>query len=477
MDTANFTLSAGGQSTCFLTLQERVDAVGKGGKAVDALSEDIPLRLQTLQSLVFAQAKTAYDSAVTVIDGVNQLNFRGYLSNPSFSNAPGSMGPSYTLMHESAILGNYRSHIYQFSELERQINKLNPFQYKQTDADIAVRFMSVLDQTVKDWVNVYSKNVQTEVPISIEQKAAWHKMNLVVYPYLKAVMDASKGAVVWDLFSQLTDVASQGEISTYIASLLSEKYDSFTTVLEQFERSFQCLFVPSFPPDASQAFGKLVSYHDIAAGKTTPLKLPITVLQFSGGNRAALPVTHVLVQGAVNQSWRTNAISQGRQGTPTPMLAAWPPTVYAGGRVLVDSGPPWMRGILPQDFAASAVFDPAQGLDLSVYQSGRVKINVLINKLYEVKADIMQQWAKNLYEFSSLENSTCNLEVPLDVSIVPGQRYAVQNMSGTQFFTGFLAQVAHRISVQGRAAGSAGVAVTSLTFTHLNAGNFTLPES
>jgi hypothetical protein len=155
-----------------------------------------------------------------------------------------------------------------------------------------------------------------------------------------------------------------------------------------------------------------------------------------------------------------------------PMLARYPETLQSGGLLLHSSGPPWLSTYV--DISGPDVLqdDPDPSLNLSDFE----KSHVSYMKLASVVADaslrpIIKTWAKNLFMYTALERTTAILPVPLDVSILPGKRYKVTNMKGDALFSGFLAQVSHSLAMKPKS----GTAVTTLSFTHIQAGNFKLP--
>jgi hypothetical protein len=478
-------LACGGVSRCLVTSYENNDAAGESGVAIDALAEDVATELADQQGSMFEMTSTA-NSAVTVNDGTHTLVFRGFPSNPSYNNSLGGTGLSHVLIHEAAILSAYRSFIYLQPELV----------YKQTDlfvgadgkgltsTEMTTRFMEVLDIIVNTWEKSSSRSSssdttgQGEPTFSLIQREARHIQNQAIYPRLKQIMDGSLHGATW-LELKSSDVSSglqqNAQVSKHIAELLGEKVGDFFNTLGNFGQSFHSMFVPEFPAGPDR-LGHFVSYDtignaNILSGLST-LYLPITNLQFSGGNRGYLPLTHVLVNGEFTSQYRDNS-GTGQGNLQLPLVTVYPTNPNLAGLGANFPGPPWLTPVLYEDVDRSKIFIPQHRLDLKRYAAAVKRVQDAAGTLVKgYKKDILDRWAQNLYTFTALSSTSCSLQIPLDVSITPGARYSVHNMKQDLIFTGFLAQVNHRLQVQPRQ----GVASTDLTFSHVCAGDFTLPS-
>ncbi len=463
----NVSLVSGGLSTASVTLHEEGKATD--GAAIDALNIDHTARVGAAQAVIFT-ARPDPDSTITIEDGQKHtLAFKGYLSNPSYRVGPGDVGAVRNVTHESVKLSGYRGNIYTFSPSQRDgvgsgDESTMPFmEFKSSN--LGTRFMEVLDFQIARW---QASDKSAEAPFSREVKEAWHTLNQGIYPDLQKVMQNSKGAV-WDTFEAMLP-SDHYKVSSFVREVILQQSDTFFSNLSLFEEGFQFQFVPSFTPDGG--LGQFVSWYDIGRAPGAALSLPITSFQLSAGDKNFLPVTHVFLGGSLCQRWRGSS-GYGQGPVPTPTLVAWPETPYAGGKILSNSGPPWLDQVEPdpeQGFQTQA--DSQDGLDLDSYQSGRASVNKFIGEITDtVKAPILKDWARNLYSFAALANSTTTFSIPLDVSIFPGQRYRVSNMKGALLFNGFLAQVSHSVAV----APKRGEGTTTLAFTHVEAGSFTLP--
>jgi len=462
-------LTTGGSSTATVILHESQQATGDNAQAVDALSLNHTSRIGALQNTLF-QARTTPDSQIVITDDRGHtLTFKGYLGNPSYRAGSGSLGNVRMVLHESVRLSGYRGMIYAPDVNAREGAGANtdgtmPFM-DFSSTSMSVRFMEVLDFQIKYWV---SRGAVNETPFSKEVKAAWHALNTTLYPDLKKVMNASNDSTTWEEFKGIPD-EDNNRISGFMRDVITQQSNNFFGNFGLFQNGFQCQFVPGFA--ANGPLGYFIGWKEMTTVDPTALTLPVKSISISGGDKRFLPVTHVFVGGSMDSCWRVGA-GGGQGNIPAPVLVAWPETPYVGGQVLHDSGPPWLAQVSPGD---SSQFEAqeGQGLSLDQYRSGRTAVNKFIGNLIDTKkAPILKRWARNLYALTALQNSSTTFTIPLDVSILPGKRYGVFDTFDNYLFAGFLDQVQHTIQTQGKE----GDATTTLTFTHVEAGSFILPN-
>lgn len=469
-------LVAGGVSTCQISAHDVDDAQdpsqsasGSSGKAVDALSLSTADKLSAQQALMFEQTNVPNSKAI-IYDGAGKsIVFHGFMSSPGYGNAPGVLGNSYMLMHQSIMLSSYRSFIYPTPRADHRESDITGDIFLLNSKDMATRFIEVLEILVKRWD---LENDKSGTPFSVAQKVIRHKQNEVIFPRLKAVMEASTGASYWP--SLTDDSGDHPAISAWIAGMLSDRVGDFFNTLAVFEQDFQCMFVPQFDAPIDSLLGRFVSYESIGSGGTGPLEpltVPVEAVQFAGGNRTFLPITHAIVSGTYLTPWRSD-LGNGNSNTQVPELAVFPESFNAAGLGITSPGPPWMTALVETDVSAEDAKANMDALDLDTYETGRVKIKDFIQKVNDkVKRPILDTWARNIYIFSALSGAICTINTPLNVAIKPGRRHAVLNKKGEILFNGFLAQVSHRVSAEGERSSAS----TSLSFTHVEASGFNLP--
>ena len=465
-------IAVGGPTQAIVTAQDAADNV-HGEYAIDVLDNGIVQHLAQMQTAMF-KPRTAEDSFVNLYDGKagHMLLFNGYLSNPAYNSMPGSVGDVFTVAHPLMVLSGYRPYIYASPLLER-----GAAIYQDFDSPcMSERFIQVLKSMRDRWIPFSKAGATTMVSEqTLALYAVIHQQNEMIFPMLEKIFmsEESKAGTTWkNLDAFVADTKRNANISLFMEATILQQTGNFLENIASFESAFQTVLVPNVATSLSELAeppGHFCSWADAVGYTSEQHTLEVTEIQFSGGNRGYLPVCNVMVYGQVSDQFR-----KGNQyGIPCTTPAIWPTVDYAGGRSLITYGPPWVGPISTTtgEVTEQPVFQADAGRDLAIAAKRIVAAHALVAKISDkVVHPVLQEWAKNLYEFSSLQSAVGNIMIPMDTSIKPGYRYNVCNKTD-KLFSGFLVSASHRLTSYG----GRGKATTNLTFTHVKTEGFELP--
>ena len=452
-------------------LQVQVLHGQEAGTVRDGMNFDIASWVEGGQRLIFKDRKNA-DGHVTVQDGAgNTISFNGFVSAPSFRAGVGNIGMCYALLHESAEMLAYKPSIYTSRcPIEASVGGAGNAARKSLPViktgSVAERTLEVLKRRIKNHTDQPLTNV-TALTTQVDGKQ--DETNAGIYPGIEKLLKDSVAATTFAATAKLPEY-EHSHITSHVNGILgANSLPTFMDVIEQLCGDFQMMYIPDALTAGS--YGRLAKISDAVNGETSGLTISTIEGSWSAGTRSVLPVTHVEVIGQYSSRWRTPTSSDpNQQVIGAPVATIWPSAPYSGGQILSIPGPAWLceSPVDPMLHSSSA----SSGLDLTVYATKQRAITDYINKITDtVKQDVLQEYAKTHYAFAALAGATASFEIPMDVSLTPGQRYDVSNKSGLKLFTGFLTQVSHELVIQGESASAS----TVVYFSHIEAGNFTLP--
>jgi hypothetical protein len=154
-------------------------------------------------------------------------------------------------------------------------------------------------------------------------------------------------------------------------------------------------------------------------------------------------------------------------------MITWPEELPAAGLTSVIQMPAW----LPEDLFPVEIPKNGTNLDanenLQKIEASQKEINDAVSLVEQVCKDV----ARLTYNYMALSQASAGIVCPLDVTWEVGKRYTVQQPNKdsdgkTELFSGFLTQVTHRVN----SSPASPEAVTQLTFSHVEATGFTLPN-
>jgi hypothetical protein len=324
----------------------------------------------------------------------------------------------------------------------------------------------VLEKIIKDFLMTtgsYSENKDFIIRKKI------HEDNLKIlneewYP----ILNASTESAIPAFSSAMADLSIRVSMYDYIASVYLSGASDFSTVISQFESLFQMLFVPG---NRGVLPGKFIPMTAVLSGEEDK-EVNIISLAMNPGPKEFLVPTSVAVRGAppVGRPPVATAPSARAYGSD---VVSWPDPIPASGQTVLVQLPAW----LPSRTFPDSITKTGNNLDFEAnfkkIKEQQEQMIIGATLIQKICSDV----ARLVYNDISLVRSTAALTCPLDVSWELGKRYSVKQPNKTSggssvLFSGFLKQIQHRLS----SSPAAPEAITVLTFSHVEANGFTLPN-
>lgn len=425
-----------------------------GDDVVSPTAEELITKLSDAQSSMFSSPE---EKSIEIDDGVAALTFKGYDTGPHHEVLFGGVNNGRTVVHRCSKLDFINTSIY--------VGQRGTSMYKgviDTSAGSVTNWLRVvLENIIERWEASKDDNYNELDAKSKAVRDAIHATNISIindewYPVLDASADIDlKG---FDTFT------SKRTLRMHLAGVIGSVYvsnggSSFFSKMAQFENMFQMRFIPDAEGDTCGKFISVKSVVNDAEDKNVSIK----GLSIRAGPRSFLPVTAVAVTGVP-----TPEMHKGSNKVRGTSLISWPETIPATGSVLTVPAPPWIPSeILPR----------RQDLRGKTLDPGKVKGKLEeddsdIKTVHEAIVELVTDYANCVYDDVSLGTSTATINTLLDVTWEVGKRYAVTQDEGGKLFDGFLQNMEHRISSNPERPD----AVTMLTFSHVEANGFTLPN-
>jgi hypothetical protein len=420
-----------------------------GEKVVDPNASDLIKKVADAQKQMFEQPEI---KDIKIFDGENSITFSGYDVGPSHSIAFGSVNNGKVLVHRCSRLAALNTSIYTppddaavYLGAEEPSAAANPAAYIKLVLEKMIENYEnnpPEDETIKqviDKVNEFNKVILKE---------DW-------YP----VLEASEDATLPGFEGFVADTTCALNLVSTIANVYASASDNFFTRIAQFESLFQMLFIP----DATgETCGKFVP-HSLIIEDPEDKAVHIRGLDISAGPKSFLPLAGVIVSGLPNPT-----MYLAGPHTTGNVLVTWPETLPKNGKIETISAPSWIPRelLIPQNETAGGELDPEKIKSYYEQQQPDLESSA------DACSKIIKEFAKSYYVYNALEPCRASIVTLLDVSWEVGKRYTVRQASGGTLFSGFLQNIEHRISAK---PGSPD-ASTQLTFSHVEANGFTLPN-
>lgn len=420
-----------------------------GASAVKPAAADFIKEVADAQAKMY-EAPTLKD--IILNDGKNSLSFTGYDIGPSYSIAFGTVNNNRALVHKCSRLSALNTSIYTApKDSAAYLGAEEPGE----GATPAAYMKLVLESLIKN----YEDNAP-EDDISKSIRDSIHAFNQKIlkevwYP----VLDASAKATIDGFVGAVAHTSVALLLVESVANIYVSNTDNFFSKISQFEALFQILFIPDI---TSKTAGKFIPYTDVV-DNADDKDVNIRSIDISAGPKSFLPITGVVMNGLPNSDMYIGA----PHVTGTSIIA-YPYPLPTSGKIVTIGAPTW----LPRELIIPQNDTEGDSLDLTEIDLYR-KLNGA--KLKEVEDSIMvvaKEFAKSFYINNALEPCVAGIMTLLDLTWEVGKRYNVKQAGGGLLFSGFLKNVEHRISSK---PGSTD-ATTQLTFSHVEANGFTLPN-
>ena len=404
---------------------------------------DVAARVGQQQSSMF-EAQSA-NSTVSMSDGNdNSLNFSGYISGPEYSLGVQAVGFTTSIVHAAAAITNLNTSIY--------TNKLGTWRDGDSPmtTNIGESLIGVLDLLKKKQDPGLPDEESKAIVAQIDTN------NAPAYEIWKKICSSS--SVEWPELETLLEYPQiDKNLSDMVAGAYLNSYNDFFQTMQQFQAMFSMIYVPGL---GGEDMGKFVGA-DAAMEDGSDLSVSIRSIRMAAGPKSILPLAYVVVRGPKPQNHRDTQYGH--------IVQRWPKEAQSSGQVVELGTPSW----LPSAMVAGRPTSTTVGdtLDLNAYESGQIDSD---KELYEVifpdVGKLLERWAKQHYLDFALASSYAEIVTDMDLSIAPGVRYNVSSPNGT-LFSGFLVNVEHGLSSKPQSL----QAYTRLYFTHIEAGDFSLP--
>jgi hypothetical protein len=294
-----------------------------------------------------------------------------------------------------------------------------------------------------------------------------HEDNLKIlneewYPVLDASTES--GIPAWE--SAMNTKPIRLQIYNQIRLVYLGGSSDFSSIMTTFESFFQMKFVPGH---MGKTPGKFIPASAMLSDAEEK-EVNIASLSMNPGPRKFLAPTGVAMRGLPPTTLPATAAATTNAGTD---MIVWPDPLPTTGQTLIMQMPAW----LPADMFPKFVAKGGKNLDFNANfqeikgQEAQKLVSALL--IQKICSDI----TRLTYNDVSLQDAFASIVCPLDVSWEIGKRYSIKQPSttsgdGSVLFSGFLRAVQHRVSSNP----SKAEATTQLTFSHVEANGFTLPN-
>lgn len=434
-----------------------------GAKISSPTAKELIAKIAAAQAAMFEQPK---EVQVAVNDGgEGSLIFKGYDTGPHHSIYFGGVANGKTIVNRCSRLFFLNTSIYQppFSSGQNTGQNKKPYAESLNKLEAAENpcdaLKIVLQELIKNFEQAQGQYAQTTA----------HKIRLKIHEYNKKILEeewypileASTESSIKSFSSIMSNVVLKMPFYDYIASVYLSGSDDFSVLISQFESAFMMRFLPSMDGSTPGKFIPMSKLVEDAESK----EVNITSLSLTPGPRQFLITTGVAMRGLPStdkpyaQSLRPSGVD----------AVTWPEELPPTGQTKVVQMPPW----LPSDIQPTKVDN--KGLDLNAQANLKAILalyDVSVGLAEDVVAQICTDIARLTYINVSLQNSSASIVSPLDLSWELGKRYEVKQAGGSALFAGFLSNIQHVVSSNP----SSPQAYTQLTFSHVEANGFTLPN-
>ena len=438
-----------------------------GGDRVESpTAKDLIQKIADAQKAMF-EPPIAKD--IVIYDGAgNAAVFTGYDTGPHHDIMFGGVNNGKNLVHRCARLFFINSSVYRPPPPKPGESTEEPtgaaIEILKGVANPCAALKLILQNIIKDFLATSGEATDT-TDYKIRKKI--HEANLKIieeewYP----ILNASTESAIPDFAAASENPTIQVKMYDSIRSVYLSGSADFSVIMSQFESMFQMKFVPG--------------HMGITPGKFIPATamllepkdkdVNIVSLSMNPGPKKFLVPTAVAVRGAPIQEEPPTA--QAVQTAGSDMIV-WPETIPEAGQTVVIQMPSW----LPEDLFPLEIPKFGDVLDFNLNLTQVKAANADKADAGKIVSKICLAIARLAYNDISLASASASIVCPLDVTWEIGKRYNIKQ-PGTKsgesspLFSGFLRNVQHRIS----SSPSKAEASTQLTFSHVEANGFTLPN-
>lgn len=391
-------------------------------------------------------------------DGVGgSIQFSGLHTAPQYDIGTGSISISFGGVHEASLVSNLNMSIYAPDDW----SALSAIAV-EAKGPVTERLKIMLQAIVESWQQrVSAGDFSDAVKASME---LIHQSNSRPYEILIQILDASaETAIIENLDDALsTNTDINDNFNQYLARLAITRATNYWSVVQSFCAAFGLVYVPNLQ---TGNMGKLASYSYIWDNEET-MDLDTKSITVNLGSIVVAPVSHVAMYGASSGiKWKLDGDSKVLPNENAEVIVRYPDNPEGGRPFLIP---------LP-DFISSSIPRPVVSPKDFGSRSSTAQIAVDAEALEAAFGDRFNQIkkictaiARQTFLDVSLADSTISVTIPLDLTVHCGKMVSVIDAeTGGNLFRGLVRSVTHDAST----VPSAG---TALSFSHVQAGSFTL---
>jgi hypothetical protein len=339
-----------------------------------------------------------------------------------------------------------------------------------------------LNEMIKLWG--VATNTGTKNPTYRDEDAALikriHDNNIVPKSLLDSILNLSGSASpAFKLLSRAAvsvKLPVQMHVVRILADMLRHSTGGFMQTLLYFAYTFDLVMVP----DINGRTARFVSTDDLV--NSDPVVKEVTIVNFTPklGRSTLSPVNAVVVRGSMQSGYKAGIQSGTRTLSDSGLiLGVWPPQALSSansGIPTTVAPPAWVPPNAPPSSLTRKNIKRSLAGDRPSPETIRKEQELGLKSYGDLCGEIMTATAKSRYIDTALQSDTVTITVPLDYSWQLGVRYSIRGKTrdGAEvLFTGAAASLAHRLE-RPQNPGSDGVMVTTLTFSHVEMGAYTL---
>lgn len=417
---------------------------------IDAVAQD--------QKTMFDDAS---DTSITIdsYDGRDSsLVFSGFSTQPSYTLGVGQVSLSSSVVHKAARIQQLITGIYDYPA-----EKHRAYEVYTEDSPTGI-----IKQVLQDMVANFDPCEDAQAAAIRERIHADNARPLEIF---YKILDASETSI-----EGLADLAKEPAVGKYVRGVVVETLANNMTdglhLIHAFCGLFQMVYVPGI---GEEDYGKFIMKKDILLDPE-PKSAEVRSFTIAAGPKSVSPLAQVVVRGVPSSDHKDYSQDGCGELHSSPRLAAYPAEALGSGQRMFVGPPPY----IPKFIVSSTNYVPAsdnETLSLAEYKNGlKTRARVMEQLRDDTLRGIVEDWAKNIFVDQTLALATASLSCTLDYSWEIGRYYLVsaQGADGeVELFRGFLAGLTHNVSSKTHSP----IASTTLNFTHVQVGNFSLPVS
>lgn len=415
-----------------------------------------------------AQAQTAMfappvSKTMVITDGAGNISiFTGYDTGPHHSIMFGGVSNGRSLVHRCARLFFINTSIYIPPDGKNQEPDGRAMRLLAEAKNPCEALKIVLKQIIADY-NKLADNEDKQIRDRID--AANQKIfEEEWYP----ILDASTDVILPSFDRIASSAATQLKLYKTIRDVYLSGAADFSVIISQFASMFQMVFIPGHMGIKP---GKFISAANMLSAPEEK-EVNIVSLSMTPGPKKFLVPTAVVVKGLPEGTGSGEPDGRTKRQSGRGIIS-WPEDLPTEGQILVIHMPSW----LPSDLFPKTVTKEGTDLDANKNLDLVKQLMKEALDLGDVVIKICAYIARLTYDSISLGDATASIVCPLNITWELGKRYTIKQPSTTSggsevLFSGFLRDVRHNIS----STPSKPEATTQLTFSHVEANGFTLPN-